>query len=227
MREVQMDKAKLLEKVRALGYPLLEKEEPFDANAVLAEVVTSQDQRLWEGFPVMLAHSLEKNLFNYEKVAQHLKTNKLTTLFQKLLMMSLALYEYLGLEFSFADGLLDSHHFEGHLFRDYLTRFKTKKELIDINGGMWTTRVANTFKNYYQRAEFDLKEVIDMQDEFEFEYAMSQIFSKKQKELFLKKLKGERLTKTEKEYYSRAVKKKVLALSNVDLHKLATRLIKE
>jgi len=33
------------------------------------------------------------------------------------------------------------------------------------------------------RAEFDFKEIINMQDEFEFEYAMSQSFSKKQKEL--------------------------------------------
>ncbi len=56
---------------------------------------------------------------------------------------------------------------------------------------------------------------------------MSQVFSKKQKELFLKKLKGEKLAKTEREYYSRVVKKKVLALANSDLHKLAARLVKE
>jgi hypothetical protein len=56
---------------------------------------------------------------------------------------------------------------------------------------------------------------------------MSQIFSKKQKELFLKKLRGEKLKKTEREYYSRSIKKKVLALANSNLHKLAERLIKE
>ena len=46
-----------------------------------------------------------------------------------------------------------------------------------------------------------------MQDEFELEFALSQIFSKKQKELFLKKLKSGKLTKTEREYYSRSVRK--------------------
>jgi len=66
-----------------------------------------------------------------------------------------------------------------------------------------------------------------MRDEFDLEYALSQVFSKKQKELFMKKLKGEKLTKTEREYFSRSVKKKVLALANSDLHRLATRLIKE
>ena len=54
-----------------------------------------------------------------------------------------------------------------------------------------------------------------------FEYALSQIFSPKQKELFFKKLKGEKLSKTEREYYSRTVKKKVYALANTDLHRLA------
>jgi hypothetical protein len=59
------------------------------------------------------------------------------------------------------------------------------------------------------------------------EYAMSQVFSPKQKELFLKKLKGNILTKTEKEYFSRAVKKKVLALANADLHRLSRKLLEE
>lgn len=33
------------------------------------------------------------------------------------------------------------------------------------------------------------------------------------------------MTKTEKEYYSRAVKKKVVALANPELHRLAQRLM--
>jgi hypothetical protein len=50
-------------------------------------------------------------------------------------------------------------------------------------------------------------------------------FSPKQKELFQKKLKGELLTKTEKEYFSRTVKKKVAALANPELHRLAQKLM--
>ena len=56
--------------------------------------------------------------------------------------------------------------------------------------------------------------------------ALSQLFSPKQKELFKKKLNGEPLNKTEREYYSRAVKKKVSALANPDLHRLAQKLMK-
>jgi hypothetical protein len=221
-----MDKNKLIKKVRELGYPLLEIEEPINANLTLGEVVKSGDHRLWEGFPVMLANVLEKDLFNYTKVLEHLKTNKENLLLQKLVMMSLALFTFLELEFSFVDRLYEATYFDGTLFQDFMNNFKNKSDLPNFNGGMSTDRVIQTFKNYYQPAEFDLKKVLDMQDEFEFEYAMSQIFSKKQKELFLKKLRGEKLTKTEREYYSRVVKKKVLALGNADLHKLALRLIK-
>ena len=95
---------------------------------------------------------------------------------------------------------------------------------MDINGIISAERVINSFKNYFKRSEINLKEIAELQDEFELEYAMSQIFSMKQKEIFLKKVKGEKLTKTEREYYSRSIKKKVLALANPDLHRLASKL---
>jgi hypothetical protein len=172
----------------------------------------------------MLANSLEKNLFNYWKVQSHLEEPREKDLFHRLVMMSLALYDHLQVELSFADKLHKSDFFDRKVFYDYLSQFKEEEEIQDINGIMSSDRVVNSFKNYFKRAEIDLKEVAEMQDEFELEYAMSQIFSKKQKEIFLKKLKGEKLTKTEREYYSRSIKKKVLALANPDLHKLASKL---
>jgi hypothetical protein len=48
-----------------------------------------------------------------------------------------------------------------------------------------------------------------------------------QKELFKKKLEGLPLTKTESEYYSRTVKKKVVALANSELHRMAQRLLQQ
>jgi len=51
--------------------------------------------------------------------------------------------------------------------------------------------------------------------------------SPKQKELFKKRLEGLHLTKTEQEYYSRSVKKKVIALTNAELHGLARKLLEK
>jgi hypothetical protein len=42
---------------------------------------------------------------------------------------------------------------------------------------------------------------------------------------FFAKLDGVPLTKTEKEYFSRAVKKKVVALANAELHRMAQQLL--
>jgi hypothetical protein len=54
---------------------------------------------------------------------------------------------------------------------------------------------------------------------------MSQVFSPKQKDLFLKKLRNEKLDKTEKEYFSRTVKKKLMALVNPELQRSARKVL--
>ncbi len=222
-----MKRSTLLKKVKELGYPLFETEETINASETLTEVIKSNELRLWEGFPVMLATSLEKNLFDYQDVLKHLDNTKEKECFQDLVMMSLALYSYLELEFAFTDSIFESNYFDKNIYDRYLRIFREKCDLTGINRELSSARIINTFKNYFRRSELDFEEYINMKDDFELEYAMSQIFSKKQKELFLKKLRGEKLNKTEREYYSRSIKKKVLALANSDLHKLAERLIKE
>lgn len=57
------------------------------------------------------------------------------------------------------------------------------------------------------------------------EQHLDEIFSAKQKELFLKKINGKKLTKTEKEYFSRVVKKKVLAMADSDIHQMSKKLL--
>lgn len=46
-------------------------------------------------------------------------------------------------------------------------------------------------------------------------------FTNRQKQIILKTLRGKRLSKTESHYYSRVIKKKLRAISNPTLHKLA------
>ncbi len=222
-----MNKKSLLERAKALGYPLFEIEETIKANEILADIVVSEDLRLWEGFPVMLANSLEKDLFDFDEVLDLLSNDRQKEYFINLVMISIALYDFFELEFSFTDQLYQSDSFKMNLYEEFLKGFKQKRVFKELGIELSSDRLVNTFKNYFRRADLDLKEFAEMQDEFELEFALSQIFSKKQKELFFKKLKGEKLTKTEREYYSRSVKKKVLALSNSDLHKLALRLVRE
>ena len=210
-----------------MGYPLLEVEESINVNEILAEVVKSREPRFWEGFPLLLSNSLEKNLFKYDEVIEYFEDNSDRESFRNLVIMSLALYDFLTLKITFADRLHQSSYFSKDLFHKYLRYFKEKRDFNDAGLLLSALRLLNTFRNYYKYAEIDFTELVNMKDEFDLEFAMSQIFSKRQKELFLKKISGARMTKTEREYYSRSVKKKVLALANPDLHRLAEKLIKK
>jgi hypothetical protein len=85
-------------------------------------------------------------------------------------------------------------------------------------------RVRNVLHNYLTGEHKEVKDSNEKHMEMSLEFALSKVFSPKQKELFKKKLKGDVLTKTEREYFSRSVKKKVAALANEELHRLAQRL---
>ena len=216
----------LFKRLSALGFPLFETVEDQNANSTLADMVKSKDFRLCEGFPVVLVNSAEKSLFNYDKVGRYLKNPSDKSHLTSLVIMSLALYEVLNLRFSWANELHKSlTEREKKEFNNFVEKFKNNEDLQVAGWVMSSDRLKSTFNNYLNQTQSKLSDLLAMKDELGFEYALAQVFSPKQKELFLRKLKREKLTKTEREYFSRAVKKKVLALANPELHRLAQRLL--
>ena len=222
-----MKNKSLLERLSMLGFPLFEREASQDTNATLADVVKSKDLRLWEGFPVVLVNSAEKGLFNYNRVKTYLKESSDKSYLDALMVMSLALYKALNLKFSWGDKLYKSLPANRKkLLTNLLMEFKKDKDFKVAHYSMSSQRLKSTFNNYYlSQTQKKFDDLFSLRKEFSLEYSLSQVFSPKQKELFLKKLNGEKLTKTEKEYFSRAVKKKVLALANSELHQLSQRLL--
>ena len=99
------------------------------------------------------------------------------------------------------------------------------KSVSFANKTFHASRLKETFSNYFVQDAEKTKRLKEKLEDLSLEYALSQLFSPKQKELFKKKLKGERLSKTEREYFSRTVKKKVAALANPELHRLAQKLM--
>lgn len=216
----------LLKRVNALGFPLFGAEEDKDANLTLADMVRSRDLRLWEGFPVVLANSAEKGLFNYDKVNWYLKKPFDKPYLLSLMEMSFALYKFFNLKFSWVDKLYYSLSVaRRRKVMVFLEKLKSDGELNVAGSELSAQRLKTVFNNYFNQAQNKLNELLSVKDELNLEYSLSQVFSPKQKELFLKKLKREKLTKTEKEYFSRAVKKKVLALANPELHRLSQKLL--
>ena len=216
----------LLEKLAKLGYPLFETEKTGDANITLAETIQTKDVRLWEGFPIVLANSAERGVFDYKIVNQRLKKSDDKGNLKFLLLMSLALYRALGLKFLWADKMYKSlNKNDKKQLNFFLNKFKEDKNFNFLGHSMSCQRIKVIFNNYFNKEHSRLDELLAVKEGLGLEYALSQIFSPKQKELFLKKLGHEKLTKTEKEYFSRVVKKKVLALANSELHRLSQKLL--
>jgi len=219
-------KNNLLKRVSALGFPLFGVEEDQNANLTLADMVKSRDPRLWEGFPVVLANSADKGLFKFDKVNWYLKKPFDKSYFASLMVLSLSLYKFFNLKFTWADKLYKSLPDERKKeFHGFLEKLKYDSEFQVAGRKLSAQRLKSVFDNYFSQSQARLKELLSVKDELSLEYLLSQVFSPKQKELFLKKLKRETLTKTEKEYFSRVVKKKVLALANPELHRLSQRLL--
>lgn len=222
-----MKNESLVKRLSKLGFPLFETEETVDANGTLADVVRSKDPRLWEGFPVILANSAERGLFDYDSVLQHLKEERPERHnLLSLVVMSLALYKALNTKFFWATKLYKSLPPDSKKEMDsFVEKLKKDEDFKVSHHLMSSQRLRSTFNNYFGQVRSRVSELLSMQEEFALEYSLSQVFSPKQKELFLRKLRREKLTKTEKEYFSRVVKKKVLALANPELHRFARRLL--
>ena len=113
-------------------------------------------------------------------------------------------------------------------YRDLLS-----DETVRLNKRVFlsTKRLRNTLRRYASSLEnFESareREKLRQQQSFDLHKHLSALFSPKQKELVLKKLGGESFTKTEQEYFSRVVKKKLEALTNTELRRIATRLAKK
>ncbi len=218
-----MNRGELLNRVSKLGYPLFESEETFDANATLAEVIKNKELRFWEGFPILLANSCQKGLFNYDGVKSHLKKSLDKSALDSLLLVSFALYKALNIKFTWLEALKKTLNLKHKDLNKIYQDFSKKGKIKVLDKSLSSERLKSTFMRYFKHQESKLKEFSLLQEEYGLEYALSQLFSPKQKELFLRKLKGEKMSKTEREYYSRRVKKKIMALANAELHKLAQK----
>ncbi len=216
----------LLEEISRLGFPLMEITKDIDVNKTLAEVIKSKNLRLWEGFPVLLANAAQNYYFDYDQALDLLESKKDKYYFHVLFLLALALYKYYHLSFPWlkkANSRLSGH--------DVSTVSRLRNQLAhdqDISFEdmhLEADRIKNAFNVYFEKDANKTKEIKKRYEELSLEYALSQVFSPKQKELFKKKLKGLPFTKTEREYYSRTVKRKVSALANPELHRLAQKLM--
>lgn len=195
---------------------------------VLRQLAGSSDSRLIEAFPVVLANCAHDGielkadylLSSYSEGSEKRKR------LERLLLVSADLLSQEGLEVprgigDVTEGLRLKH---GNLLAD---------EKLEIGKGISLSldRLRTTLRRYatdLEKAESAReKEKRRQFRSFQLNLHLSTLFPPKQKELILKKLNGGPLGKTEQEYYSRVVKKKLEALANVEITKIAISLVKK
>lgn len=220
-----MEKDLLFKSLGNLGYPLFEYDKTPDENEVLAEIAKSSELRFWEGFPIILARLMETKKFNYDKTKEYLDGQKHRKNLHFLLTVSFALFRFLGLKTKPPSQLIKNGSVDNARITVFQLNFKKSVEISEGDIKLSPSRLITAFKNYTAQPKWNVRDYLALKDDFDLEHSLSQIFSRKQRELLFKRLHGEKMTKTEQEYYSRSVKKKLIALANPDLHKLASKLI--
>jgi hypothetical protein len=210
----------LLRRAAGLGYKGATEKGRTDPNRTLAEVAISRDTRLWAAFPAMLANAGEEGEFKPEAALAHLQGHE-KEYFKALMLTSTALYGHLRLRFGWAKPAIAGYS-RGAL-NEYIVAFRDNLPIKIGPETLTPGELRAAFAAGYSRREQELRSAAAARELVSLEYALSRIFPPRQKQLFLRKLKGEPLGKTEREYYSRVIKKKVQALANADLHRMAVK----
>ena len=214
----------LLDRLSRLGMPLLNTQEGFDVNQTLVDVMKSRDPRLWEGFPVVLLNAAKDSNFNYDRVSGNLASSEKKKL-HSLLLLSLALYGHYHLSAPWMNRFKTGFSDDEKAVLKRLRNSLVHNAPVEVDHDRFDAeRFKKTFELYFEKEAESTRQKKDKYEELSLEYSLSQVFSPKQKELLKKKFEGMPLTKTEREYYSRTVKKKVVALANAELHRMAQQL---
>ena len=219
---------KLMKNISKLGFPMFETTEALDVNETLAEVVKSQDMRLWEGFPVLLANAADNYQFAIKQIENQLQGKQEKERFHQLLLVSISLYSFFNLNFPWVMKFVKTLSLKDQaLAKKWRNCLAHDQKLAGTAMQFDPARLKGLFKLYFEQTVEKNRQKKETYEEFSLAFALSQVFSPKQRELFNKKLEGLPLTKTELEYYSRSVKKKVVALANSELNSLARKLLEK
>jgi hypothetical protein len=211
-----MRKEDLVFSLRRLGYPLVtpETREPEEKQVLelLDGLVDSGDPRLVEGFPVVLANCAQRGMnLDFGTLLSRYKPNSRKRKdMEKLLLVSFDLLTREGLDMP-----KGSEKVLAPLKAEYGDLLTNEVVTLFNKVSLSTERLRNTLRRYTTNLETSRatrrKEKDKQRSSFQRNYYLSALFPPKQKELVLKKLHKEPLNKTEQEYFSRTVKKKLKA----------------
>lgn len=225
-----LEKELLLRDVEKYGYHLAQ---PVTTNPaqVLQRMLTSDDGRVLEGVPVVLTHVLLSNKsFDLESVELSLPS----ALQKRFRVLAAVTYLFLFWvpDSEVARKLLYEYlkSREPALIENVTNKLRNQHKVqVGASVVLDEERLEKTYKNYvveqFMETKASFTKKLEDQRSTMFNEAASELFTDKQRELMLKVLNHESLSKTEREYYSRVVKPRLKALRNPDLQTMAATLL--
>jgi len=215
----------LLDALSQYGYELNRPSPHYKGEDVLANLVKEDDVRLLEGFPVAYKHFLDspeysgwdRNTLSFQKDLSEKEKTKLLYL----LLLTYLLFKLYGEEKQKLEQTEDLLSKLSKNWKENLKETEEKfnhSELLTVDNllSLSTDRLKKQYRNYVVHSVSQHANSLKM--DLELELLLSEFFTSKQKDLLKKRVKGEELSKTEKEYFSRVVNKRLKALANDHLH---------
>jgi hypothetical protein len=202
------------------------------ATVILDALASSNDPDLVVRFPVVLSICARNgvSLNSHALFSKYWESSPKKQNLEKLLLLTDELFDLEGIE-----APQNLKKIVSPLKPKYGTLLSSR--LLSLSSGISISirTVQNTLRDYTAKIKnvmpvqmpaetgYEGKSV-DPQRSAELDTSLDRLFSPKQKDLVFKKLNGEPFTKTEREYYSRVVRKKLLAIANAQVNRIATRL---
>lgn len=227
-------KQALLDDLDRLGFGLFRPEEKINLQKTLKNLVESTDPRLFECFPMVIyncsTNKNERNYCDFNSLVKGFRANKENQeAFLQLLYLSFLTFKLFN----------EKEHLVSDLDKFFkknnvLTRFKKNfdnrfVDSLNVNVGNTALdlgRMKNIFLNFViakeEGKQKTLTETLEFKKDLQTELFLSRLFSPKQKEIIKKKLRGEKLNQSEAQYYSRVIKKKLQAIADTEIQKVAT-----
>ncbi len=227
-----MNESALLSGLAQWGYPMLQVLPENEPEDVLLNLLRQKDMRLLEGFPVVFYHMLqEKPETRWERESWDPRAEmKSPVLFVTMVLGSLFLLEgqkenvqFLKRTRKILDQFPEFEDLEKKFREAFQKNLPWKVRSGETAYELSPERFKKTFTRYKEKTY--APEAEQQKFQLEREWLLSELFTPKQKELMRKKMEGKKLTKTEKEYFSRVVKKRLRALADEQLHQLAQKLV--
>lgn len=221
-----MNKNQLMDQLAQHGYALMRPKRTESGEKLLMDLLRQDDARLLEGFPVVLADLMkEKEMPEWQSKKWRPSFSKKTGhRFFVMMAVSYSLFNLFGLK-EYADRVFKLLERWGQRKEaEKLADPSLKSVQLDREVALSVEKLKNNFRNYVVE-QTESADVEKKKHALELDLLLSELFTPRQKELLKKRAEGKQMTKTEREYFYRVVSKRLKALANEDLHRMARQLV--